>query len=80
MCRKRKHQKPIELFKRRTFEFVIDHFKVECERCHQPLVIHGYRQKNPHKGQKELIYAACQNKDQVCPKYGREICFIERYF
>lgn len=90
MCRKHKKKKKVVLFKKRSFDEVIANFKVVCERCGSPLVVHGFRQKNPHKGQKEIIYAHCENNGETpidvgfglqrCPKFNAEIAFIERFF
>jgi C4-type Zn-finger protein len=85
MSKRRKEKNPIVLFKKRSLDEVIQNFKVTCFRCGEPLVIHGYKQKNPHHGQKEMIYAHCENNGSQhgktrCPKYNMEICFIERFF
>lgn len=66
------------LFQRRTLESAIEKFHETCDRCHEALIVHGYRQKS-HQS-KEMIYAACHNKAGVCPKAGYEICFIEKFF
>lgn len=90
MSKRKKSQKSVVLFKKRSFDEVIENFKVACFCCNEQLVIHGYKQKNPHKGQKEMIYAHCENNGELkggdgvgksrCPKYNMEICFIERFF
>jgi len=87
---RRKKSKPVVLFKKRSLDEVIANFKVDCNRCGSTLVVHGYRQKNPHHGQKEMIYAHCENNGENqtgvgvgktrCPKYNMEICFIEKFF
>jgi len=67
----------MKVMSRRSLENAIEKFKEKCERCGEPLVVHGFRQKS--HGQKEKIYASCYNKG-VCPKFGAEICFIEKFF
>lgn len=75
--RKKKRQKPVVLFKKRSLDEVMANFKVTCSRCNEPLIIHGYRQKSHNS--KEMIYAHCENKG-VCPRNNMEVCFIERFF
>jgi len=82
--RKKKRQKPVVLFKKRSFDDVIANFKVTCSnpRCNEPLVIHAYRQKSHNS--KEMIYAHCENAGSEektrCFRFNQEICFIERFF
>jgi hypothetical protein len=80
MCRKNKRKKTQQKVTppKRCLESCMEKFNVECDRCHEPLIVHGYRQKSHNF--KEKIYAACHNKAGLCPKAGFEICFIEKFF
>ena len=91
MCRKKRRKvlkAPKATPPKRSLESCIEKFDIECDRCHSPLVVHGYRAKSYNS--REKIYAHCENNGENapgvgignsrCPKYNAEICFIEKFF
>jgi len=57
-----------------TLDWYMEHFKEECERCKNILSVHAFRK--PSKKRRKIVYCNCGNKE--CPKYQKEIAFIEK--
>jgi N-formylglutamate amidohydrolase len=76
MCRKKKKHVVNLQQVRKDLDWYVANFKEVCEKCGQPLVVHGFRRKTHAK--RQAVYAACWTSEPLCPKRGREICFMQQ--
>lgn len=75
MCKKKK-KKPDNLNQiRKDLDYYVANLNETCDRCGQPLTVHGFRRKTHQK--RQAVYAACHNKELPCPRAGLEICFMQ---
>lgn len=79
MSKKKKKRVPI-IRQSRDLDYFLQNFKETCDKCGETLQAHAYRSRS--KSKSEAVYASCLNtttfKGGRCPRYGLEICFIER--
>jgi hypothetical protein len=71
---------------RKDLDYYVANLKEVCERCGQPLVVHGFRRKTLQR--RQAVYAHCINNGENpagdgvgrgrCPKYNQEICFFQQ--
>lgn len=61
---------------RKDLDWFVANLNEVCEKCGQPLVVHGFRRKTQQK--RQAVYAACWTSEPLCPKRGMEICFVQQ--
>lgn len=71
---------------RNDLDYYVANLNETCERCGQPLIVHGFRRKTHQK--RQAVYAHCSNNGENvagegigksrCSKYNQEICFVQQ--
>lgn len=71
---------------RKDLDYYVANLNETCERCGQPLVVHGFRRKTQQK--RQAVYAHCENNGENqagvgvgksrCVRYNVEIVLMQQ--